>query len=49
VFEAGCFVREPLEKLVDGEFSGEIVLVHVNNLVYNNWRVNRIIDNGSRF
>jgi hypothetical protein len=49
VFQTCCIVREPLEKLAEGKFAGEIVLVHVNNIVYTSGHVKRIIDNGSRF
>ena len=49
VFKASFLRGKPLEKLADSQFAGEIVLVHVNNLVYTVGRVNRIIDNGSRF
>ena len=49
MFKTGFLRWKPLEKVADGKFAGEIVLVHVNNLVYTGWRVNRIIDNGSGF
>jgi hypothetical protein len=49
MFQTGSLVRKPPKKVADGKFSSGVALVHVNNLVYTCGRVNRIIDNGSRF